>query len=200
MSSETKDAIVQAAAEIFGHFGFKKASVEDIARRASIGKGTVYLHFDSKEALFEETMRRMFLRAHADLTAKVVRAGSPEAKLRTYVREKAALTVRLGQESFPWLRKGVGTYEAMLEFAGAGLAAIAEQRKRDTALLVEILQEGWKAGVFHVTEPEVLAEGVVEIIDSSSTRLITNEPGVVKAVNTVLEMLVRGVLNPRAQP
>ena len=45
--------ILDAAAELFVHYGYDKTTVSDIAREAGISKGAIYLHFDSKDALLE---------------------------------------------------------------------------------------------------------------------------------------------------
>lgn len=50
---ENTRAILNAALDVFTEKGFSEARVSDIAERAGIAKGTVYLYFDSKEALFE---------------------------------------------------------------------------------------------------------------------------------------------------
>jgi AcrR family transcriptional regulator len=47
------DEILSAALEIFNESGFAAARVEDIARRAGLSKGAVYLYFDSKEAMLK---------------------------------------------------------------------------------------------------------------------------------------------------
>ncbi len=47
----TRRRILAAATERFAHHGYRKTSVEDIARRAGIAKGTVYLHFKNKADL-----------------------------------------------------------------------------------------------------------------------------------------------------
>jgi AcrR family transcriptional regulator len=48
--------ILAAALEAFFEQGFAAARLDSIAERAGIGKGTIYLYFDSKEALFEEAV------------------------------------------------------------------------------------------------------------------------------------------------
>ena len=45
--------IMTVAADLFARFGYDKTTVNEIARAARISKGAVYLHFDSKDALFE---------------------------------------------------------------------------------------------------------------------------------------------------
>ncbi|HQY62057.1 MAG: helix-turn-helix transcriptional regulator [Myxococcales bacterium] len=58
MDAAKKDCILLQAARAFSRFGFKKASIDDIAREAGVGKGTVYLAADSKEDLFYQVLHR----------------------------------------------------------------------------------------------------------------------------------------------
>lgn len=51
--SVSRDALLAAALEVFLVHGFQAARIEDIAQRAGVGKGSVYLHFATKEALFQ---------------------------------------------------------------------------------------------------------------------------------------------------
>ncbi|MGZ3306104.1 MAG: TetR/AcrR family transcriptional regulator [Asticcacaulis sp.] len=51
-------AILDAALAEFARHGFADARVEDIARGASVSKGTVYLYYPTKQALFEALVRR----------------------------------------------------------------------------------------------------------------------------------------------
>jgi len=52
------DEVLDAALELFIENGFAATRVEDIARRAGLSKGTVYLYFPSKEAVLEGLVRR----------------------------------------------------------------------------------------------------------------------------------------------
>lgn len=52
-----KKAITQAALAEFSQKGFAAARMEDIAKKAHVAKGTVYLHFADKESLFEEIVK-----------------------------------------------------------------------------------------------------------------------------------------------
>src|SRR5918995_2109265 len=44
-----KDSILDATDRLLARYGYRKMTVEDIAVEAGIGKGTIYLHFSSKE-------------------------------------------------------------------------------------------------------------------------------------------------------
>ncbi len=53
----TKDRILEAALGIFSEKGFHLATVDEIAERAGVGKGTLYRYFSNKETLFNELVR-----------------------------------------------------------------------------------------------------------------------------------------------
>ena len=58
-SAARRDAILAAALEEFSAAGFAAARLDDVARRAGVAKGTIYLHFKDKEDLFQELVRSM---------------------------------------------------------------------------------------------------------------------------------------------
>lgn len=65
----TREEIIQAAERLFEHFGYGKTTVDEIAREAGIGKGTIYLQFQSKEdiafAWIDHIHERLFNGLHA---------------------------------------------------------------------------------------------------------------------------------------
>jgi AcrR family transcriptional regulator len=58
-SAERRDAILAAALEEFSSQGFTATRLDDVAKRAGVAKGTIYLHFRDKESLFQELVRTM---------------------------------------------------------------------------------------------------------------------------------------------
>jgi TetR/AcrR family acrAB operon transcriptional repressor len=52
-NSEREERILEAAAKLIAHYGYDKTTVSDIAEEAGISKGAVYLHYKSKEELFD---------------------------------------------------------------------------------------------------------------------------------------------------
>jgi AcrR family transcriptional regulator len=79
-SGERRDAILAAALEEFSGHGFEAARLEDVAHRAGVAKGTIYLYFADKETLFQELIRWQLTpvvgafehAAHADLPMRVI--------------------------------------------------------------------------------------------------------------------------------
>jgi AcrR family transcriptional regulator len=58
-SAQRREAILQAALDEFSARGFAAARLDDVAQRAGVAKGTIYLHFADKESLFQELIRSM---------------------------------------------------------------------------------------------------------------------------------------------
>jgi AcrR family transcriptional regulator len=56
-AAERREAIIAAAMDEFIGRGFAATRLDDVAKRAGVAKGTIYLHFKDKEALFEELIR-----------------------------------------------------------------------------------------------------------------------------------------------
>ncbi len=58
-SAARREAILAAALDEFSLHGFEAARLDEVARRAGIAKGTIYLYFHGKESLFQELVREM---------------------------------------------------------------------------------------------------------------------------------------------
>ena len=88
---DRREAILAAALDEFSLRGFAAARLDDVARRAGVAKGTIYLYFRDKEALFQELVRsvigplieRFEASAEIDLPARVV----AERIVEMFVRE-----------------------------------------------------------------------------------------------------------------
>ncbi|MGZ3409982.1 MAG: TetR/AcrR family transcriptional regulator [Xanthobacteraceae bacterium] len=68
-SAARREAILSAALDEFSARGFAATRIEDIAERAGVAKGTIYLYFADKEALFQDIVRTMVVPFIATLEA-----------------------------------------------------------------------------------------------------------------------------------
>jgi AcrR family transcriptional regulator len=88
---DRREAILAAALDEFSARGFANARLDDVARRAGVAKGTIYLYFRDKEALFQELVRsvispliaRFETTVEIDLPARVI----AERVVELFVRE-----------------------------------------------------------------------------------------------------------------
>jgi AcrR family transcriptional regulator len=95
---ERRQAIIEAALDEFIARGFTATRLDDVARRAGVAKGTIYLHFKDKESMFEELIRTAIVPLVGRLTALPSLEGSVrdvlEAFAGTFIQEVA--TTRRG--------------------------------------------------------------------------------------------------------
>lgn len=99
-SARRREAILSAALEEFSARGFAAARLEDVARRANVAKGTIYLHFRDKERLFQELVRAELSPVVAALEA------APVADLPLRVVAERLVTI-FAREIFNTHRKDV---------------------------------------------------------------------------------------------
>lgn len=86
-----RDAIVSAARDLFAEKGID-AQMDEIARRAKVGVGTVYRHFPAKEDLLDVLITRRFesLAERATEAVRVASQGEPWEAFRNYIETAAA--------------------------------------------------------------------------------------------------------------
>lgn len=65
------DRILDAAKELLQRWGYKKTTIDDIAKQANVAKGTIYLHWKTREALFGALLVREWLSIFSDLRQRL---------------------------------------------------------------------------------------------------------------------------------
>ena len=107
--------ILDAAMKVFAHKGFAAARMDDIAREAGVTKGTIYLYFENKEAVFKSLVREAVGTTLSSLASEAQSfEGSARVLLRMALTRLAQLLIEsdkvvlpkivIGESSnFPWL-------------------------------------------------------------------------------------------------
>jgi AcrR family transcriptional regulator len=93
MGDSRESRILDVAAEMLLLFGYRRVTIEDVARRADVGKGTVYLHWSSKLELFATVLVRDIAEIAAQQHA-VLRADPGEVRLHRTMRGLFLLVMR----------------------------------------------------------------------------------------------------------
>ncbi|HEV3378556.1 MAG TPA: helix-turn-helix domain-containing protein [Thermoleophilaceae bacterium] len=117
-----RDAIVAAAYELFAEYG-TEAQMDEIARRAGVGVGTLYRHFPAKEDLLDAVIARRFGRL-AERAGEAVRqatAGEPWDAFRGYI--EWAARVQAGDRA---LSEAMATRSERMHAAAVGSGLVAE--------------------------------------------------------------------------
>src|SRR5579872_6701385 len=102
LPEERPQQILDAALSVFAEHGIDAAKLEEIAARAGVSKGTIYLYFQSKEELFREVVRQRVGPAMANADIAGASDGPAEDQLRAYLEHQWEC---LGQnDSEGWIR------------------------------------------------------------------------------------------------
>jgi AcrR family transcriptional regulator len=92
-AAERRAAIIDAALDEFIARGFTATRLDDVARRAGVAKGTIYLHFKDKESMFEELIRTAIVPLIGRLASPPPPGASVRGALegfaRTFIQEVA---------------------------------------------------------------------------------------------------------------
>ncbi len=153
-----RDRLLAAAETRFRRFGYKRTTIEDVAGEAGTGKGSVYLHFESKQAIYmavvEESLDRFIDRAELVLA----QPGTAPDRLRALV----ALTAEhYGRDEL--LHSSLFGETDLVEGEVARLAA-ERQRQRIRALLEDVLSTGQAEGTVRTAlDPPSVAAVLFEI-------------------------------------
>ncbi len=81
-TKEVREAILDATDNFLARYGYKKMTIDSLAQQFGIGKGSVYLHFTSKEEIALSHIDRIIERLARELKIIAEKKISPEEKLR----------------------------------------------------------------------------------------------------------------------
>jgi AcrR family transcriptional regulator len=87
LSNEVYETVINVARKVFLRYGYKKTSIDDIAKAAKLGKGTIYYYFKSKEEVFMAVIQKNDSEVVSQMQAKLAKAKGIEEKLMIYFME-----------------------------------------------------------------------------------------------------------------
>lgn len=179
--------ILDAAAVIFSRKGYHQAKVEEIAREAEVGKGTVYEYFNSKKDLFQQVMMEFSNTYFDNFEDKLAGIESVTERLQlilkihlTFIKDNKEIANiliaehhLLGEELHHWF-----------------LTRQQEKLKK----LQSMIQEGIEKGEFKPFDPELAAEMILGLIFSVGGCLLKDPAlNIDKIVNTAMEIILKGL-------
>ena len=155
-----RDTILDAVGRMLLKYGYKKMTVEDIAHEAGIGKGTVYLHFSSKEEVALGWFDRGHGRIDEDLSTIARSDLAPDRKLRD-------LLVRRVLAGFDAARDFAESLDELFASVRPSLLARRQQYQGSmAAIIADVLREGCAQDIFEVSDIDAVALSIVLAITS----------------------------------
>ncbi|MCY9695724.1 TetR/AcrR family transcriptional regulator [Paenibacillus alginolyticus] len=165
----SKEKIIQTAVEVFSENGYHRASMDEIALRANVAKGTLYYHFPGKAQLFKTLVKDGFQeiidKVQADLKANL----TLEEQIKRIIRHNLDLFLessRLAHIVFNELSNGID--QEVLE-------ELKKLRIDYIHFLASVLEEGKHEGVLRDVNCNLAAAGIVGMLDSACNYFLNNK-------------------------
>ncbi|TCP53786.1 TetR family transcriptional regulator [Tumebacillus sp. BK434] len=167
MRKSKMSLIFQAAIDVFSEKGFDKATMDDIAARANVAKGTIYYHFKSKEELFLFLVEEGVELLRDGVESKLLPEMSPTEKLELIVREQINFFGQYRDFCVILLRETWGGEERQLEFR--------KMIRSYMYLIEQVIQQGIDAGEFHPVNAENAGAGIFGMIAISALHILLGQ-------------------------
>ena len=151
-----KDAILDATDRLLARYGYRKMTVEDIASEARIGKGTIYLHFSSKEEVVLSHVDRIVDR----LKDRLREIGSSNAPAADRLREMLLLRVMFRFDSIQHYTQSLNDLLAALR--PGLLARRARYFEAEAQIFAEVLTNGRRTGELEFDDEQATAHALLQ--------------------------------------
>lgn len=158
---DRRERIFHAALEVFARRGFHQAQMDEVAREAGVGKGTIYRYVSDKEALLREAISHLVDVQSGIIRSRVDSVDDPLAKLHEYVHAEYSFMLRNKD-----LAKVVLAEQTALGHSPAFRASMFALHRRRKDLVTSIVQLGQERGSIRSDiDAEELAKAFLGVVN-----------------------------------
>lgn len=192
-NNDVKEVIINTSREIFARFGFKKTTMDEIARATYKAKSSIYHYFASKEEIFQSVIEKESNTLKEEITKAINQENTPQQKLRAYVLTRMRV-----------LNELVNFYIALkddyLKHFGY-IEKLREKYYKDEIKIIEnILWEGNNEGIFFIDNVELTAHAILIALRGFEYPWIIEKKApyydtqIETALNSLLDILFYGIV------
>jgi AcrR family transcriptional regulator len=184
-----RDRIVVVASEVFSRYGYRKSTMEEIARALRKGKSSIYYYFKSKEEIFEAVIDREVQMLKDELTKAIKSTDDPGERLRRYVAVRMRAFEKLSNY-----------YRAIFNPDFDHFDFIEKQRQKydhlEIALLRYMLWLGVKSGHYNIADTGLTALAVQTALKGLERPLFWERQrgGLEKRLEAMTDLLFYGIV------
>src|SRR5664280_2463888 len=186
---EFRKKIIISAGQIFSHYGFKKTTMDEIAKALKMGKSSIYYYFQSKEEIFEAVLLYEANILRNELTTSIKSVESPVEKMRNYVFVRMKAFEKLSNYYNAIFDKNLDHFDFVEKIR-------SKYDREELAILRLILYHGARKKVFNVVNSEYAALAVQTTLKGLEVPLFwkKKEDKIELRLNAVLDVLFNGIL------
>ncbi|MCA1633814.1 MAG: TetR/AcrR family transcriptional regulator [Acidobacteria bacterium] len=195
---DIRDLILDATDRLLARYGYKKMTMEDLAQEVGIGKGTIYLHFPSKEEVVLSHVDRIVERLKVELSVIAGREQSPATRLREMLLTRVLYRFDSVQHYT----------ESLSDLLAALRPGLLTRRRRhfeeEAQILADVLREGKREGLFELRDAASTARTLLTATNallpySLSARELGKREDVAAEAARVVALLLHGLLKADAK-
>lgn len=157
MHIDKRKTILKVSKALFSRFGLVKTTVDEIAKLARIGKGTIYHYFKSKEDIFAEVIQKESNTLQEKIQQALNNENTPRGKLTAFIKTR-----------FRHLKELTNYYSALTDDYLQHYVFIEEARReyleREIQTVRDLLDEGVEKGVFKIKDTKLAAESIILVL------------------------------------
>ena len=192
-SLDKKQRIMEAAVRLFRSLEFHEITLDEVAREADVGKGTIYLYFSDKDDLFFQTAVAGFDEMCERLKASAT-VGAPFRERLVTMCETISDFFRARRPLFRMIltegERALGRRPSLRE-------RWLERRKKMSAIVKDIVALGAASGDVRADVPaEILSEYLLGMLRTRSWEL-EDQPESLRTLGSVVDLFLNGAAGPR---
>jgi len=196
---DIRDLILDAVDVLLAKYGYKKMTMEDVARQVGIGKGTIYLHFPGKEELILSHIDRIADRIVAKLREIAGSSDSSDRRIRKMLVHRVLFRF-----------DSVAQYSQNLSDLLSSVRTVLLTRRevhfeKEAAVFEDILREGARLGSLECADPRTTSFVFIQSTNSLlpfnlSARELGRREEVEDQVGRIADLLIKGLLPCPSRP
>jgi AcrR family transcriptional regulator len=187
---EFRKKIIITAGKIFSLYGFKKTTMDEIARAMNKGKSSIYYYYESKEKIFEAVILNEANILRNELTSAIKSEEKPIEKMKKYIFVRMKSFEKLSNYYNAIFDKNLDHFE-FIE------AIRVKYDREELAILRLILYLGARKKVFTVANSEYTAMAIQTTLKGLEVPLFweKKEINIENRLNAILNVLFYGIVN-----
>jgi AcrR family transcriptional regulator len=188
-AKEARELIIDAGRDIFARYGYKKTTMDDIAKAARKGKSSLYHYFKSKEDVFGAVVEKEANELKAELLRAIKAEITPQEKLRAYVITR--------MEAFQRFANLYCAFRDEYPESDNFINGFREQYDQfESGLYKEILREGVSRDVFEIHDLDLTAYAMVIAAKGLEYHwaMEKNRQIIKRNIDSLLEIFFNGIM------
>jgi AcrR family transcriptional regulator len=186
---EYRKKIIITAGQIFSRYGFRKTTMDEIARALKMGKSSIYYYFPGKEDIFEAVVLYEANILRNELTTAIKSVDSPIGKMEKYVSVRMKAFEKLANYYNAIFDKNLDHFEFIENI---------RQRydREEIAILRLILYDGVRKKIFNVENSEYTALAIQTTMKGLEVPLFwkKREVNIDHRLKAILDVLFYGIV------